>query len=63
MPWIAGVDALAWPANLDLTPEQFWAAGLKTGDSLHVRHDGEDVSFGPIAKPVALIERLQRAHR
>lgn len=63
VPWIAGLYALACQVQPEITPEQFWSAALKTGDTLHVRHDGADHSLGPIADPVALMERLQRDHR
>ena len=60
MPWIAGFYALACQVNPDITPEQFWAATLKTGYTMHLRHDGEDVSFGPIANTIALVEHLRK---
>jgi len=62
VPWIAGLYALACQVQPDITPEQFWAVALETGETRNVYHDEQDVRFGPIANPVALIERLQRDH-
>jgi hypothetical protein len=60
VPWIAGLYALACEVNPDITPERFWSAALKTGETIRIQRAGVEVSFGPIANPVALIESLQR---
>jgi hypothetical protein len=60
VPWIAGLYALACEVKPDITPEQFWAAALKTGETIRIQRAGVEVSFGPIANPVALIESLRR---
>ena len=59
VPWIAGLYALACEVRPEITPEQFWAAALKTGETIRIQKAGVEVSFGPIANPVALIENLQ----
>ena len=61
VPWIAGLYALACQVDANVTPEEFWSAALKTGQVRSLQHEGKAVSFGPVANPVALIERLQRA--
>ena len=59
VPWIAGLYALACEVKPDITPEQFWAEALKTGETIRIQRAGAEVNFGPIANPVALIESLQ----
>ena len=59
VPWLAGLYTLACQVNPDITPEQFWAAALKTGQTITLRHDGADIRFGTIANPAALIANLQ----
>jgi hypothetical protein len=61
VPWIAGLYALACQVKPDITPEDFWAAALRTGRTIRIHNDGTKVDFGTIANPVALIESLQRA--
>lgn len=60
VPWIAGLYALACQVKPDITPERFWAAALKTGETIHIRKDNAEVAFGTIANPMRLIESLQR---
>ena len=60
VPWIAGLYALACQAQPDITPETFWAAAMKTGDTIHISKDKQETDFGVIANPVALIENLQK---
>jgi hypothetical protein len=62
VPWIAGLYALACQVKPDITPEQFWAAALGTGQTIHIHNDRTKVELGTIANPVALIESLQRGH-
>ena len=56
VPWLAGLYALTCQVNPDITPEQFWAAALKTGDNVRISQNGNELQFGTIANPVALIE-------
>ncbi|MHB8521961.1 MAG: S8 family serine peptidase [Limisphaerales bacterium] len=60
VPWISGLYALGCQVRPDLTPELFWAEASKSGQTIHIRHADEDVAFGTIANPVALIESLRR---
>lgn len=60
VPWIAGLYALACQVDPAMSPERFWAAALKTGETIRCRHAEEEVDFGTIANPVALIKSLQR---
>ncbi len=60
VPWIAGLYALACQVDPAMTPERFWAAALKTGQPIRCRHGDEEVDFGTIANPAALIKSLQR---
>jgi hypothetical protein len=59
VPWIAGLYALACQVQPEITPERFWAEALRTGTTIHLKHDGHDVEFGTIANPAALIEALR----
>jgi len=61
VPWISGLYALACQVKPDLTPEVFWAEALKTGRTIRIKHGTEELDFGTIADPVALIESLERA--
>ncbi len=60
VPWIAGLYAVACQVKPDITPEGFWAAALKTGETIHIRKENAEVAFGTIANPMRLIESLQR---
>lgn len=59
IPYIAGLYALAVQVDPALTPDQFWALAMETGDTIELDHEGEIIPFGPIVNPVALIEALQ----
>ena len=61
VPWIAGLYALACEVKLDVTPEEFWAAALKTGRTIQIEHAGKGFEFGTIADPVALIDQLKKS--
>lgn len=58
VPWIAGLYALACQVQPEITPEQFWTATMKSGDTVRVRNGQVEANLGPIANPVALIEQL-----
>ena len=60
VPWLAGLYALACQINPNITPEQFWAAALKTGETISLRHDGAEIPFGTIANPAALMEAVRQ---
>ena len=61
VPWIAGLYALACQVRPDLTPETFWTEALRTGRTLRAVHEGQEVEFGAIADPAALMKSLRRA--
>ena len=56
IPWIAGLYALVAQVEPDVTPQWFWRTALETGTTITVSHDGQELEFGTIANPVALIE-------
>jgi hypothetical protein len=51
--------ALGCEVKPDLTPEEFWSESLGTGRTIRVQRGAEEVAFGTIADPVALLGRLQ----
>jgi subtilisin family serine protease len=56
-PYMAGLYALACQVKPDITPTEFWAAALATGDVKEITID--DVAYtGKVANPVALAESL-----
>jgi len=59
VPWIAGLYALACQADPAMTPERFWADALKTGRTIRIRRDSEQLDFGTIVDPVALLTALR----
>jgi subtilisin family serine protease len=59
IPYIAGVYALAVQAAPSITPDEFWALAMETGQTIELRHGWETLTFGPILDPVALIAALQ----
>ena len=59
-PYLAGMYVLACQADPNVTPDQFWAAALKTGRTIEFDHAGKRVSLGPILDPQALVETLQQ---
>jgi hypothetical protein len=61
VPWIAGLYALACQVEPEITPEIFWAKALKTGRTIRLRGQGEDIDFGTLADPVALISELRES--
>jgi len=58
IPYIAGLYALACQVKPDVTPQEFWAVGLNTGDTIELSHNGKKYEFGTIVNPVKLIEEL-----
>jgi hypothetical protein len=60
IPYIAGVYALACQVEPKMTPERFWELALKTGRTIQLERDGQQVPFGPIIDPPALIEAIGR---
>ncbi len=60
VPYIAGLYALACQVKPDMTPESFWAAAMKTGNTIQLKQGNETLEFGTIANPVALIEQVQK---
>jgi hypothetical protein len=58
VPWISGLYALACQVKPGITPDQFWAAALKTGRTIQLHRENKTLNFGTIADPVALIASL-----
>lgn len=59
IPYIAGLYALACQVNPDITPKEFWATALKTGDTVELEKDGKKYKLEKIVNPVKLIEELK----
>jgi subtilisin family serine protease len=59
IPYLAGMYALACQVKPNITPEEFWATALKTGDTIEVEHDGSKYSLGVILNPEKLITEIQ----
>jgi hypothetical protein len=59
IPYLAGTYALAVQVKPDITPEEFWAIALQTGQTIQIQHDGKDYEFGIILDPQALVEAIK----
>jgi hypothetical protein len=59
IPYIAGMYALAAQVYPEITPEVFWELAMRTGRTITLDHGGEQIPFGPILDPQALIAVLQ----
>ncbi|HEU0297242.1 MAG TPA: S8/S53 family peptidase [Anaerolineales bacterium] len=59
IPYLAGMYALAVQVKPDITPEEFWATALETGQTIQIQHDGKNYEFGVILDPQALIEAIK----
>ncbi len=59
VPYLAGMYALAIQVKPDITPEEFWAAAIKTGKTIQIQHEGKEYPFGVILDPPALIEDIR----
>lgn len=58
VPYLAGLYALACEVKPAVTPEEFWAVGLKTGKTITIERGGTTYDFGRIVDPIALAEAL-----
>ena len=58
VPYLAGTYALAAQVKPDVTPEEFWATALQTGQTIQIAHDGKTYTLGTILDPQALIAAL-----
>lgn len=43
-----------------MTPEEFWSAGLRTGDHIPLEHAGKPYSLGTIVNPQRLLAELDQ---
>lgn len=59
VPWLAGLYALACQVDPDITPDRFWHEAIQTGRNTTITKDSVAFSFGTLADPVALIEKLK----
>jgi hypothetical protein len=66
VPYVAGLYALACQVKPEITPEEFWATAVATGDTVEVTVAAEDAAgegethrIGRIANPERLIESLR----
>jgi len=58
VPYLAGLYALACQVKPTITPEEFWALGLRTAKTIAVERDGKAYPFGMIVDPVAMVRVL-----
>jgi hypothetical protein len=61
VPWLAGLYALACQVDPTVTPERFWTEAIQTGRNTTITHNSVEFTFGTLADPVALIEKLESA--
>ncbi len=59
IPYIAGAYALAAQVKPAITPDEFWAAALRTGRTIELKRDSQSIPFGPILDPEALVRALR----
>jgi len=60
IPYIAGIYALACQVRPEITPEEFWAASLETGDTIDITYNKNKVQLGKIINPNRLIDSLKK---
>lgn len=60
VPYLAGLYALCCQVNPDITPEQFLAEVMATGDTIPIVKDGQTNQLGTISNPERLIEKLRQ---
>jgi hypothetical protein len=58
--YLAGLYALSCQVRPDLTPDQFWAVALETGDPVRLGRYGTGRPLGRLANPSRLVKALQR---
>ena len=49
---------LSAQVDSSITPDKFWQAAMETGRTIILQNHGNNLKFGPILDPVALIEKL-----
>jgi subtilisin family serine protease len=59
IPYIAGLYALSAQVDPTITPAEFWALALSTGQTVTIEQDGKVYLLGPIVDPVSLIDALE----
>jgi hypothetical protein len=59
IPYLAGMYALTVQSKPDITPEEFWDAAIRTGQTIQIQHDGKNYEFGVILDPQALIKAIK----
>lgn len=58
--YLAGLYALCCQVRPDVTPEQFWAVAIETGDPVRMGRYGRGRPLGLLANPRRLVRALQR---
>lgn len=58
-PYLAGLYSLCCQVKPDITPEQFLAEAIATGDVIQFTRDGQNYQIGTVPNPERLIARLQ----
>ena len=61
IPYIAGLYALACQVKPDVTPDEFWEAGLSTGDQVVLTQSGQSMLLSKIINPEKLIRELSES--
>ncbi|MEN6391865.1 MAG: S8/S53 family peptidase [Syntrophomonas sp.] len=62
VPYLSGLYALCCQVKPDITPEQFLAETIATGDTITIVKDGQNRQLGTIPNPERLIEKLRPSH-
>jgi len=59
VPYVAGLYALAYQVNPDITPDIFWEEAFNTSDTVSIDNSTKN-TFGKIVNPARLIEKLRK---
>jgi hypothetical protein len=60
VPYLAGLFVIACQVEPAITPERFWAEGLRTGTTVTFEHEGKPRELATVVQPVALIDALRK---
>lgn len=60
VPYIAGLYALAFQLDPQITPEIFWDIVVKTAQPITAQANGQKIPIGSIIQPVSVIETLKK---
>jgi subtilisin family serine protease len=60
IPYIAGLYALCFQVNPNITPKEFWKEAGKTGDTINITYNDKQYRLGKIINPQKLIESIKK---